>query len=235
VEGIFVLAQHDHRLHSVVNALERRLQGELFLQAHPIGEDEALNITGKGLDAIIEDVKKRTGLSQFLRGNHSSLDPFGSMSGEMESGAPAMVYNAAFQVVAYTHSPPGPNEDPIGDKSERKRLRKRHGQMKEKKKLPEIVPYLIESDYIDLQHNQSEESSKGEKINGLSQFDAESPPHLSFTISDSRVKPSAVHPSRSVTRLSKRRKNINASSTPPHRPYTRRSVDINKDADAVPG
>ena len=35
-------------------------------------------VTGKGLDAIIEAVKRRTGASQFLRGKHSSLDAFGS-------------------------------------------------------------------------------------------------------------------------------------------------------------
>ena len=34
--------------------------------------------TGKGLDGVIADVKKRTGASQFLRGRQSSLDPFGA-------------------------------------------------------------------------------------------------------------------------------------------------------------
>ena len=41
-------------------------------------EEEWLDmyVTGKGLDSIIEEVKRRTGASQFLRGRHSSLDPF---------------------------------------------------------------------------------------------------------------------------------------------------------------
>ena len=33
-------------------------------------------ITGKGLDAIVEEVKVRTGASPFIRGKHSCLDPF---------------------------------------------------------------------------------------------------------------------------------------------------------------
>lgn len=33
-------------------------------------------ITGKGLDAIVEEVKARTGASPFIRGKHSCLDPF---------------------------------------------------------------------------------------------------------------------------------------------------------------
>ncbi|CAG7845951.1 SubName: Full=Uncharacterized protein {ECO:0000313/EMBL:CCA71069.1} [Serendipita indica DSM 11827] len=38
----------------------------------------ARSFTGKGLDGVIAEVKKRTGASQFLRGRQSSLDPFGA-------------------------------------------------------------------------------------------------------------------------------------------------------------
>lgn len=45
------------------------------LRPHPDFPDPA--ITGKGLDQLIDAVKKRTGKSPFLRGRHASLDPFG--------------------------------------------------------------------------------------------------------------------------------------------------------------
>lgn len=45
------------------------------LTPHPDFPDPA--ITGKGLDQLIDAVKKRTGKSPFLRGRHASLDPFG--------------------------------------------------------------------------------------------------------------------------------------------------------------
>jgi hypothetical protein len=38
----------------------------------------ARSFTGKGLDGLIAEIKKRTGASQFLRGRQSSLDPFGA-------------------------------------------------------------------------------------------------------------------------------------------------------------
>lgn len=43
----------------------------------------ARSYTGKGLDGAINDIKRRTGASQFLRGRQSSLDPFGA---HLESG-----------------------------------------------------------------------------------------------------------------------------------------------------
>jgi hypothetical protein len=46
----------------------------------------ARSFTGKGLDGMIADIKKRTGASQFLRGRQSSLDPFGA---HLETGAAA--------------------------------------------------------------------------------------------------------------------------------------------------
>jgi hypothetical protein len=46
----------------------------------------ARGFTGKGLDGVITQVKRRTGASQFLRGRQSSLDPFGAY---LESGIAA--------------------------------------------------------------------------------------------------------------------------------------------------
>lgn len=46
----------------------------------------ARSFTGKGLDGVITQVKRRTGASQFLRGRQSSLDPFGAY---LESGIAA--------------------------------------------------------------------------------------------------------------------------------------------------
>jgi hypothetical protein len=126
-EAISVLGQYDDRLLNVGTALKRRLRGELDTCSTLTTTDlperclDAQSITGKGLDVIIDDVKKRTGMSQFLRGKHSSLDPFGSvcmdrefgvgvdggLGGEgMESRARTVVFNATFQAVAYEHSPP---------------------------------------------------------------------------------------------------------------------------------
>lgn len=44
-------------------------------------------VTGKGLDVIIDEVKKRSGVSPFLRGKHSSLDPFGAQGGDGDDGS----------------------------------------------------------------------------------------------------------------------------------------------------
>lgn len=41
-----------------------------------------LLLKGKGLDTIIDEVKKRSGASQFIRGKHASLDPFGKVLGD---------------------------------------------------------------------------------------------------------------------------------------------------------
>jgi hypothetical protein len=121
-EAISVLAKYDQRLRSVGDALERRLHAlnkpasshSSSASAAPASSDEG--ITGKGLDVIIEDVKRRTGASQFLRGKHSSLDPYGSPAHAIEPFAdlpvPAPVFNATFQAESYTHSPPPPSAPP---------------------------------------------------------------------------------------------------------------------------
>jgi hypothetical protein len=71
-EAIGVLAFHDRRLKSVAIALHARLRGAKLTDE--VGATEG--ITGKGLDAIVEEVKVRTGASPFIRGKHSCLDPF---------------------------------------------------------------------------------------------------------------------------------------------------------------
>ncbi|CAE6428521.1 hypothetical protein RSOLAG22IIIB_01018 [Rhizoctonia solani] len=83
-EAVSVLASHDDRLRSVANALERRLHPNTKFPDSPIEEE---HVTGKGLDAIVDDVKKRTGASQFLRGKHSSLDPFSTVSPGADSSS----------------------------------------------------------------------------------------------------------------------------------------------------
>jgi len=83
-EAVSVLAPHDDRLRGVANALERRLHPNAHI-GDPEVEEES--VTGKGLDAIVDDVKKRTGASQFLRGKHSSLDAFSSISPGADSSS----------------------------------------------------------------------------------------------------------------------------------------------------
>ncbi|KAH7889444.1 hypothetical protein F5I97DRAFT_1964713 [Phlebopus sp. FC_14] len=118
-EGISVLAVQDDRLRAVAVALDKRLRdGGVLADAVEDGEtygkhsESCPNVTGKGLDIIIEEVKKRTGLSPFLRGKHSSLDPFGSTNSDKDAGpgpprsAPAApVYMPTFQAMEYSHCP----------------------------------------------------------------------------------------------------------------------------------
>ncbi|KIJ69245.1 hypothetical protein HYDPIDRAFT_172705 [Hydnomerulius pinastri MD-312] len=118
-EGISVLAAQDERLHAVAVALDKRIKdGGVLLDEVEDGDtygkhsEKCPNVTGKGLDIIIEEVKKRTGLSPFLRGKHSSLDPFGSTNGDKDAGPgppqnipAAPVYMPTFQAMEYSHSP----------------------------------------------------------------------------------------------------------------------------------
>ncbi|KAF8602679.1 hypothetical protein BDV93DRAFT_557158 [Ceratobasidium sp. AG-I] len=83
-EAVSVLAAHDDRLRAVANALERRLHPNANSPTALVEEE---TVTGKGLDAIVDDVKKRTGASQFLRGKHSSLDAFSTVSPGADSSS----------------------------------------------------------------------------------------------------------------------------------------------------
>lgn len=93
-------------------------------------DDLVQGITGKGLDIIIDEVKKRSGASQFLRGKHSSLDPFGTVCLESsENGGAyvsAPVYMPTFQAMEYTHTLP-PSSTP---RPETKRKQKGRGKTK---------------------------------------------------------------------------------------------------------
>jgi len=77
-------------------------------------------VTGKGLDALIDSVKRRTGASPFLRGKHASLDPFGAPGGDRSiAPAAAPVYHPTFQA----HVCWGGNGDALENERERKRRR----------------------------------------------------------------------------------------------------------------
>ncbi|KAI0093917.1 hypothetical protein BDY19DRAFT_919608 [Irpex rosettiformis] len=133
-EAISVLAMHDDRLRTAATALQQRLR-RLGLFGSPSSSDpptssdsnissridteesEAeewarLYVTGKGLDVIIDEVKKRTGVSPFLRGKHSSLDPFGSASVDGAGDNKVAVYMPTFQAEKYVHEvPSAPNSN----------------------------------------------------------------------------------------------------------------------------
>ncbi|KAG9318712.1 hypothetical protein JVU11DRAFT_808 [Chiua virens] len=134
-EGISVLAAHDERLHAVALALQKRINaGGVLLDGTDETEiystDGCPNVTGKGLDIIIEEVKKRTSLSPFLRGKHSSLDPFGSTNSDKDTGPgppqsvpAAPIYMPTFQAMEYSHAPAitASAESPIGRRPRKKR------------------------------------------------------------------------------------------------------------------
>lgn len=133
-EGISVLAAHDERLHAVAVALQKRINaGGVLLDdadgAEIYSTEGCPSVTGKGLDIIIEEVKKRTGFSPFLRGKHSSLDPFGSTNSDKDAGpgppfgAPAApIYMPTFQAMEYSHAPAiAAAESPTGRRPKKKR------------------------------------------------------------------------------------------------------------------
>ncbi|KAI0273400.1 hypothetical protein BC834DRAFT_965934 [Gloeopeniophorella convolvens] len=131
-EAICVLAPHDKTLYQVAVALDRRLRPLVAAPRYDGLPDSAYpspasslsslssaspsstspppayqdppepNVTGKGLDALIDSVKRRTGASPFLRGKHASLDPFGSPGGDRGvAPAAAPVYHPTFQAHVY--------------------------------------------------------------------------------------------------------------------------------------
>ncbi|TFY50397.1 hypothetical protein EVG20_g11542 [Dentipellis fragilis] len=73
----------------------------------PPPDPQEPNVTGKGLDQLIDAVKRRTGASPFLRGKHASLDPFGAKGVDKDAvHAPTPVYTPTFQAQMYTHEAP---------------------------------------------------------------------------------------------------------------------------------
>jgi hypothetical protein len=208
VEGVSVLSEHDERLKSVVTALERRLRGEVSADT----DNAIINTTGKGLDIIIDEVKKRTGKSQFLRGKHSSLDPFGSVNPfdlnlsmmpendfeadrcteEMRTTAPP-VYNSSFQAVAYLHEiPEGATGRMDGQAWQGERKQK-------KRKRIESTRDAAEDETQTVRHNTTPESSEsqsgstgsasasGSRKSSGAGIDIDAPADISLTVLDSRV------------------------------------------------
>ncbi|GBE81934.1 hypothetical protein SCP_0403080 [Sparassis crispa] len=132
-EAVSVLAPLDVRLRAVARALQHQLyvvgvsSAPAAQQDHPLTEGGRAHdgvaamteewvdtcVTGKGLDNIIDEVKKRSGASPFLRGRHSSLDPFGTINGETDGGtnsndqpAVGMMCMPIFQAEKYVHEVP---------------------------------------------------------------------------------------------------------------------------------
>lgn len=108
-EALSVLSEYDSRLKAVGTALERRLRDNLALSDEGDEEDEVAMVTGKGLDAIVDEVKKRTGKSQFLRGKHSSLDPYGTVVPEDDQPQcfvppPHLFTMTTMQLERYSHT-----------------------------------------------------------------------------------------------------------------------------------
>jgi len=149
-EAICVLAPHDKTLYEVAVALDRRLRPLVSAPRYDGSPDSAYpspasslssltspsptsasppptfqdppepNVTGKGLDALIDAVKRRTGASPFLRGKHASLDPFGAPGGDRGvAPAAAPVYHPTFQA----HVCWGNGNDGTGGERDRKRRR----------------------------------------------------------------------------------------------------------------
>lgn len=135
-----MLTPHDERLRNLGSVLQQRLKDDIgaeFISTHSDRSeeersetpnstsasasghsscfhqdfDQVQGMTGKGLDVIIDEAKKRTGASQFLRGKHSSLDPFGAIYIEDENGAEVSgpVFMPTFQAVEYGRSMPSSN------------------------------------------------------------------------------------------------------------------------------
>lgn len=154
IEAVSVLASYDDRLRAVSNALEQRLKDDAVpdnnstssdvvdesssdvsassqLPASGPDYDYVQNVTGKGLDNIIDEVKKRSGASQFLRGKHSSLDPFGTNGTDADrvnhAERSAPIYMPTFQATEYVHTLPPQPSSPQPDSKITKKQRRKHG------------------------------------------------------------------------------------------------------------
>ena len=152
-EAICVLAPHDKTLYQVAVALDRRLRPLVAGPRYDGSPDSAYpspasslssltrsptsaspppsfqdppepNVTGKGLDALIDAVKRRTGASPFLRGKHASLDPFGAPGGDRGvAPAAAPVYHPTFQAHVCWGNGAGAAGGSIPNERDRKRRR----------------------------------------------------------------------------------------------------------------
>ncbi|KAI0027688.1 hypothetical protein K488DRAFT_74346 [Vararia minispora EC-137] len=118
VEAIAVFSSHDATLRQMKHVLLRLLYPEPGTGASPPPSPlEMPNITGKGLDALIDDIKRRTGASQFLRGKHASLDAFCAAEHAPAAAAAASPTFPTFHAQMYSH------EQRVADQARRKRKR----------------------------------------------------------------------------------------------------------------
>ncbi|KAA1469524.1 hypothetical protein DENSPDRAFT_609686 [Dentipellis sp. KUC8613] len=91
----------------------------------PPPDPQEPNVTGKGLDQLIDSVKRRTGASPFLRGKHASLDPFGAKGVDKDAvHAPTPVYTPTFQAQMYMHEAPAASSTVAGGAKRRRGKRK---------------------------------------------------------------------------------------------------------------
>ena len=206
-EAISVLAMHDTRLRTVATALQRRLQSSGLAEAvadadapsssqpratparidfgGPTHEEQLdpeewvrTYVTGKGLDVIIDEVKKRTGVSPFLRGKHSSLDPFGTVSVDGEGDgtrSKAVVYMPTFQAEQYVHEVPAapPAADPFGARraGKRKASSPPHGESEGEDAWPSVASDVSGEDAMSFRTSSSRTHSASPPLYGAP------PPH----------------------------------------------------------
>lgn len=224
-EAVSVLAEHDPRLRAVGAALERRLRDPHSAEYESDERDEGASVTGKGLDAIVDEVKKRTGKSQFLRGKHSSLDPYGTAAADLEPEhvpAPAQYAMPTFQAERYDHGtmrildmelPPslGPRPPPVSPPAPPKRR-------------------LVPSSPSQAPHDTSS--------SGATSADNQPGSHSPSVSSDSNISPQAdtsVATQPRATRTSTRKANVAPDSNAHHFPVSDSRSEVEAGGKRKPG
>lgn len=97
VEAISVFAAYDETFAELKQTLYGLLYGGVSQHSPPASP----GVTGKGIDALIDTVKRQTGLQPYVRGKHASLDAFCAAElGPTHAQPPAF---ATFQPQMYSH------------------------------------------------------------------------------------------------------------------------------------
>lgn len=97
VEAISVFAPYDETFAE----LKQTLYGLLYSGIPQNSIPASPGVTGKGIDALIDTVKRQTGLQPYVRGKHASLDAFCAAElGPAHTQPPAF---ATFQPQMYSH------------------------------------------------------------------------------------------------------------------------------------
>ena len=97
VEAISVFAPYDETFAELKQTLYGLLYGGLSQNSPPASP----GVTGKGIDALIDTVKRQTGMQPYVRGKHASLDAFCAAElGPAHTQPPAF---ATFQPHMYSH------------------------------------------------------------------------------------------------------------------------------------